>query len=203
MTPKHPVIGLLGGIASGKSTVAQMFASLGAAVIDADRTGHEVLELAPIQRKVRQRWGAEVLDPHGRVDRKKLAARVFADKKETAHLVDMVHPSILRRMKQEKARIQREGRAKAVILDAALLLEAGLVEWCDVLVFVDAERRLREERVRQQRQWNPGELAKRARLQIAPTHKKRLADFVIDNNGSRRAALAQVRKCFQSLTVYR
>ena len=122
-----PVIGLIGGIGSGKSLVAATFARRGARVISGDELGHEAPAAAGDPcRSVVQRWGPEVLDEQGRIDRRRLGAIVFADPSERRALEAMVFPWIERRIREEidDAR-KRTGQVRLIVLDAAVMLEAG------------------------------------------------------------------------------
>jgi len=122
------VIGVLGGVASGKSLVARQLAELGAEVLDADRAGHEVLRSAEIEAAARRRWGEAIFGADGRIDRSRLGQIVFgpgADaQREREYLEQLTHPEIHRRLADEARRLQQSGTSIAV-LDAPLLLEAG------------------------------------------------------------------------------
>jgi dephospho-CoA kinase len=175
-----PIVGILGGICSGKTTVAKMLAERGFDLIDADRIGHEVLDRPEIKRRLREEFGREIFDADGRVERPKLARLVFGNCEATESLNSIVHPPIL----QEIDRRIRSADGP-VVLDAALLVEKGLHEkCCDLLVFVHAPRQERLRRARQERNWDAPELQRREDKQISPTEKRRHADFVIDNGGT-------------------
>jgi dephospho-CoA kinase len=139
------VIGMLGGVASGKSLVAQELARLGAGLLDADRAAHEVLRMPEVETAARERWGTKVFGPDGRIDRARLAEIVFADApggpRERKYLEQLTHPKIGPLLAREAERLAASGTAVAV-LDAPLLLEAGWDKLCERLVFVDAPRGL-------------------------------------------------------------
>src|SRR5947209_13299897 len=140
MHSHKPVIGLVGGIGSGKSAVAAAFARRGGVVIDADPIGHRALEDPEILGRVRELWGERVLDGAGEVDRKKLGAIVFASPVERAKLEHLVHDWIGERIREEIARVGADPAAAFVVLDAAVMLEAGWNKVCDRLVYVHAPR---------------------------------------------------------------
>ena len=94
------LIGILGGIASGKSTLAGILTEWGAALIDADKIGHKLLEQSEIQRKIREEWGEDVFNSEGRIDRVRLGSIVFADKLEMEKLSDIVHPPLLKNIEE-------------------------------------------------------------------------------------------------------
>jgi len=195
------VIGLLGGVASGKSLVGRQLADLGAGVLDADRAGHEVLKLPEVEAAAIQRWGGAVFGPDGHIDRRRLAEIVFADPpggpRERRFLEELTHPRIGRQLLLEAAAMEAEGKPAAV-LDAPLLLEAGWGKLCRVLVFVDAPGEVRLARAKA-RGWTEEQFAARERAQQHVDVKRRRAHVVIDNSGTSEQTLAQVERFWRSL----
>ena len=191
------VIGLSGGIASGKTTVAKMFEALGAVVINADEIAREVVERPPVRQKIVRRWGREMMKG-GALDRRRLAAAVFADAKELRALEGMTHPAILREI-QRRIRRHRASKAPLIVLDAPLLNEARLDRVCDAQVFVAARAAQRCARSRRERQWTGKDLARREAQQMALDTKRRRATYVIDNSATRAATGAQVRALWKAL----
>jgi len=194
------VIGLLGGVASGKTFVARALAELGAGVLDADGVGHEVLRTPEVEEIVRKHWGEGVFGPDGHVDRKRLAGVVFGDSplavESRKRLERILHPEIERRLRREAERMAASG-LPAAVLDAPLLSEAGWVGQCDLLVYVDAPRPLRLARA-QQRGWNEKDFAAREGVQESLDSKRRLADWVIDTSRSPEDTRAQVERFWHS-----
>lgn len=188
-----PVIGLLGGIAAGKTTVAKMFEELGAKVVSADEIAHAVLNEPDTRQRVVGRWGREVLEARGRVSRTALAKRVFGDAQETAALEAITHPAIVARMRQQVAAAQRAPDALAVVVDAPLLLETALDSLCGVLVFIECPRSIRARRS-SERGWDLDELARRERHQAPLETKRERADYVIRNNVSLENTREQVEQ---------
>jgi dephospho-CoA kinase len=183
-------IGLVGGIASGKSRVAQLLVDLGAGMLDADRTGHAVLaEDADVHAAIRRRWGDAVFDADGNVDRAAIAERVFGSSAEATverqFLEGLLHPRIGRRLEAQQQEFAAAGRP-AVVLDAPLLLEAGWKPMCDVVLMVDATRETRLARARA-RGWTEDEFDLREASQWSADEKRRHADVVINNEGSEQA----------------
>ncbi len=183
------VIGVLGGIASGKSAVARLLAGppeQGAPVISADALAHEALEQPEIRAAILEAFGPEVLDPDGKLDRGRLAARVFRDPAQRAALEGWIHPFVRARICSELAQARERG-APRVVLDVPLLLENdpehGLARACDVLVFVDVSAAERERRATRNRGWLPGEVARREAAQMPLEQKRQRADYVIPNEG--------------------
>ena len=195
------VVGLLGGIACGKSLVARQFAELGAVILDADRAGHEVLCLPEIEASARARWGDAIFGPDGHVQRAKLAAIVFAPGErglaELAYLESLTHPRIGERLEQQVIAAERAGY-KVAVLDAPVMLKAGWQRYCQRLVFIDAPWEQRVLRA-QQRGWSAAELKAREARQPSLDVKRSVCDTVIDNGGTIDATGAQVERLWCEL----
>lgn len=195
-----PVIGLVGGVGSGKSAVARAFEKLGCVVSDSDKAVREVLARPQVVDTLVGWWGEGVLDADKRVDRKKVADLVFKDPFERRRLESLVHPMVRESRGDLIARARASG-AKGVVVDAPLLFEAGVDAECDAVVFVDAKRSVRLGRVREHRGWDEAELDRRENAQMPLEEKRRRSDHVLPNNGTldeleSRAAklLATIRK---------
>jgi dephospho-CoA kinase len=195
------IIGILGGVASGKSTVARQFARLGAGVLDADQAGHRALRLPQVEAAIRQRWGEAVFGPDGHIDRERLAQIVFAAGPEAQanrkYLEQLTHPEISRLLKQQAEALAAAGTVVAV-LDAALLREAGWDAQCEKIVFVEAPREVRLARAAA-RGWREEDFAAREGAQGSLDQKRADADVVIDNSGSPERTQAQVERFWASL----
>ena len=195
------LIGILGGVASGKSEVSSRLRSLGAAVLDADRVGHAVLREAEVKRAVQRRWGEAVLDAAGEIDRRKVAEIVFAaapeSKAELTFLEELTHPRIGQRLQEQLAELHREG-VRAAVLDAPVMLKAGWDRMCQRIIFVDAPRDVRLARARQ-RGWTEADFAAREAAQEPLETKRSRADVTIDNSLTRQHLFAQVDRFWQSL----
>lgn len=195
------IIGLLGGVASGKSVVAQELAQLGACILDADQAGHQVLQTPHVQEAIRNRWGQEVFGPDGQVDRARLAQRVFAHSAQAAqdrrYLEEITHPEIGQLLRSQAQTLAEIG-CPAAVLDAPLLLEVGWDRWCDKLVFVDAPWEVRQARALA-RGWSVEQFAAREAAQWPVEQKRLRADIIIDNSGSLETTRIQVLRFWQSL----
>jgi dephospho-CoA kinase len=176
-------LGLVGGIASGKSVVADCFRDLGAVVLDADRAGHDVLREPEVIGLLKQRWGEGVLDSRGQIDRRSVAQIVFAPggADDKRFLEQLVHPRIESQLHDELAQARSsEPPPRAVVIDAALLFEAGWDRLCDKIVFVDAPRDARLERA-VRRGWSTEQFAAREAAQLPLDEKRRRAHVLIRN----------------------
>jgi dephospho-CoA kinase len=183
------VIGLIGGIGSGKSQVAAEFQRHGAAVLAGDKLGHDALLQHDIRKQIVELWGKEILDAAGEVDRRKLGRIVFGEPPQLRALERIVFPFIERGL--------RDGIAKAdaplVVVDAAILLEAGWNELCDGIVYIHAPRPLRFMRLASERGWSAKEVEAREQVQMSLTEKVSRADVAIDNSGTPEDLARQVR----------
>ncbi len=195
------ILGLLGGVASGKSLVAGQLARLGAGVLDADRAAHEVLRMPEVEQAARERWGEAVFGADGHIDRKRLAAIVFAPPpkgpQERAFLEELTHPRIGRLLEEEAERLAAAG-VRVAVLDAPLLLEADWDRLCHRLIFVDAPRQLRLARALA-RGWSEMDFAARECVQESLDSKRKRADAVVDNSGSPEQIQAQIERLWASL----
>jgi dephospho-CoA kinase len=195
------VVGLIGGIGSGKSRVAQLLAQRGAAVIAADELGHQALRQPAVKDALRQRWGPAVVDDHGDIDRGKLAALVFADSAERRLLETIVFPYIEQGIDAGIAQANLDPNVRFVVLDAAIMLERGWSSICDRIVYVHAPRAQRLERLARQRGWNEKEVRRRSRAQMPLTEKASRAHFVLDNSGSAEELTDQIEWLLASLLL--
>ena len=190
--PPRPVIGILGGVGAGKSLVASQLAQLGCEVVDADRIGHALLDEPRIRQAVRERFGDEVFDPSGRVDRQCLGRRVFGSPEDLEALEAILQPELTERVRRAVLDA-RGGTAAAVVLDAPLILEKGLDALCDFMVYVSVPVEVRQGRVRRARGWNPSEVVRREASQISLKTKQDRADYIVDNSASPEHTLEQIR----------
>ena len=192
---EKPVIGILGGIGSGKSTIAAEFSKLGCKVIDADRIAHELLQEPHVREKVVGLFGQAVLDSSGKIDRRKLAEIVFADDHMLASLNAIIHPIVLQRTQELIERFRNQDQVKAIVLDMPLLVEVGWHEKCDKLIFVDCEQKLRLERAKK-KGFDKKQIKIREKFQISLDNKASLADNTIENNSDFSAIAKQVTGIF-------
>jgi len=192
---EKPVIGILGGIGSGKSTIAAEFAKLGCKVIDADRIAHELLQEPPVREKVVRLFGQAVLDSSGKIDREKLAEAAFADHKMLALLNRIIHPLVLQRTQELIEQCKSQNQVKAIVLDMPLLVEVGWHKRCDKLIFVNCEKKLRLERAKKMG-FDKNQVKIRENFQISLDNKASLADNNIENNSDFSAIAKQVTGIF-------
>ncbi len=198
-TVQTRIIGITGGVACGKSSVAAIFEQAGARRIDADRLGHEVLTDPAAIAAIRDTWGSTVFDSQGRVDRQRLAAIVFAPApdgpRNRALLEAISHPRIAALLDERAAQAEADG-CPWVVIDAALLFEAGWNRRCVHVVFVDAPLAVRRNRAAA-RGWSNEQFLAREAAQWPPERKRALADCVIDNSGDFAQTAEQVHSLIE------
>lgn len=178
-----PVIGLIGAIGAGKSTVGKLLAARGGHVIDADALGHDALRQPDIVSGLVNRWGETIRKPDGTLDRRAIGRIVFSNPDERNALEATVYPYIGKRTLQEIAAAQADPSVAFVVLDAAVQLEAGWAETVDRLLYVDASRAERVKRLAVRSNWSESELAAREAAQWPAERKKARADAVLSNDG--------------------
>jgi len=194
------VVGILGGIASGKSTVTRLLAAMGAIVLDVDTIAHDVLRQDEVKDALRERWGKTVFDSAGEIDRHKLAQLVFEQtgqgKEDLQFLEGISHPRVTR----ELSRLFEEyaSRDVVIVLDAAVMLKAGWEKFCDSILFVDADEQTRLERAKK-RGWSREEFIDREANQESLEHKSTFADLVIKNGSDLADTQSQLETFWQSI----
>ena len=212
------IVGISGGIGSGKTAVTGMLRELGAIVIDADKIAAALLEESEIKDSIVAEFGKDVFDTKGKINSASLAQAAFQSRQSVERLNKIMHPPILARIEAQIAQIgkvepkteekentstKRSSANKVssvvVVIDAPLLYETGLTGICDYAVFVDADKETRVARLKQSRNWDESELARRESLQEDMEKKRKEADFVINNNSDLAETQDQVGELWVTL----
>jgi len=196
-----PVIGLIGGIGSGKSAVAAELVKHGGRIVSGDKLGHDALLQPDIKEAIVRRWGKEVLDENGEIARRTLGVEVFAAPAERKALEVLVFPYIERGLREEIDAARQVSAVAFVILDAAIMLETGWNKQCDWLVYVHAPRAVRLARLAERRGWSEKEVAARESAQMPLTDKVARADWAIDNSGTPAELTRQVDRLLEALGI--
>ncbi len=196
---RKPIIGIAGGIGSGKSTVAAEFAELGCAVIDADKIAHELLDEPDVYGQIVASFGRQILNRENKIDSSKLAEVVFSDPDNVSRLNSIIHPPVLVRIERLIRQLNHRDAVKAIVLDIPLLFEAGWEKRCDRLIFIDCNEALRAERVKKMGLFDENQLKSRENFQISLDKKAELCDNTIDNNSGFEALAAQVTEIFTNI----
>ncbi|MCC5831271.1 MAG: dephospho-CoA kinase [Phycisphaeraceae bacterium] len=190
LTKRKPVIGLAGGIGSGKSWIAAQLRKLGCGVISADDLARKALDEPEVIRAVLDRWGLGVLNDLDRIDRGKVASQVFNDLTERRFLESLIHPRVHEGRRKLRTDMNADPGVVAIVEDCPLLFESGLNSDCDAVIFVDAPLEIRRKRVKAQRGWDAEELERREKTQLPLDTKAARADHTIAN-GSDEATVSE------------
>jgi dephospho-CoA kinase len=194
------LVGLTGGIATGKSTVSNMFRALGCEVIDADILAREVVAPGePALAEIAAEFGREVLQADGALDRKKLGAVVFGDAARRKRLEQITHPAIGARFQQRLAELEARGFDGIVLWDAPVMIESGGYTLMEKLVVVATDEATQGARLRARDAIEAAEAERKIKSQMPVAEKAKLADYVIDNAGDRDATERQVREVHGAL----
>ena len=202
---KKPVIGLVGGVGAGKSFLSRALAeNPGFAIINGDSMGHEVLRQSATKSQIRQHFGDSVFDEKGEVIRPAVGKLVFGtgpeERAARETLERIVHPQIRELLKQEIDKAKSSPIIKAIILDAAVLFEAGWRDLCDAVIFLDVPESERLARVQKNRGWTRKDFLTRESSQLAVESKREKSDFVLDNSGSAENSVSQFNQIFSQIT---
>lgn len=199
--PKPPVLGVVGGIAAGKTTAARILERWGAAVVDADRIARRVLELPEVQKKLQKEFGDNILGPDGSIRPSALGRLAFGQEGGVQRMNSIMHPPILERMERQVTDLRERAEVPLIAVDAPLLMEKKLdTRYCDAVLFVDAPRQDRLQRVRNERGWTKDELDRREQNQMDPAQKKQRADYVVRNDGPGGELKKALARVWQQLT---
>lgn len=209
-------VGLTGGMAAGKSVVGEMFVALGAHLVQADHIAHELMQPGqPVYDEVVRQFGPDILDPDGNVNRAKLAKLAFSRGEPTAEgeafplrsrvdeLNRIVHPAVIRRQEEWMEKVGRKNPLAIAIVEAALILEAGVAKRFDRLIVVTCteEQRVARFAARHKLSFSAArqEVSRRMAAQLPDAEKIKAANYIIDNSGSLDQTLEQVRQIWQHL----
>jgi dephospho-CoA kinase len=195
-----PVIGLTGGIGAGKSTVTQRLEELGAAVIDADKVGHQIyVPELPAWREIVATFGQEVLNADRTINRQALGKIVFADPEALRTLNHIVHPKMYDRMAELIAELRTQGGMKAIVVEAAVLIEANWMSLVDQVWVVVASEAVVVDRLAQQRSLSAAQVRTRIAAQLSNDERLKHAQVVIHNDGSFLQVHAAVQQAWNQL----
>ena len=198
------MLGLVGPTGSGKSLVAQALAADGARVLDADRMGHDITDHDPdVRAALIAEYGADVYRADGKLDRRRVAERVFEDATALARLNELVHPRIVERLRQGIAEAVRDGFEGVVVVDAALMMDWGFERECDAVLAVLAPPALQRARLMAARGWSESQASRRLARARSNEAFAALADETVLNDGGEAEAVAAARGALAKLRARR
>jgi dephospho-CoA kinase len=193
------VVGLTGAVGSGKSAAADALEALGCARFDADRSAKGALDRPEVIDTLCDWWGSAVVGDDGRIDRSRVASIVFADDDQRRRLEGLIHPIVREDLAGALTAAANRGD-RCMALDIPLLHEGGLDAWCDAVLFIDAPREQRLERVSTNRGWNEAELARREAAQMPEGEKRRRATTIVRNDADLPTLAARVEAAFRAVS---
>jgi len=189
-----PIIGIAGGIGSGKSFVARLFGELGCLVLSADEQVRAAYADPAVRETLKQWWGDGVINSEGHVDRRAVAQRVFEKPEERRRLEALIHPRVAAMRDAAMVAAATDAQVLAFVWDIPLLFEVGLNTRCDAIVFVDAPWADRLRRVHESRGWDEAELRRRENLQLGLDNKRRMSNDIVQNTADVGFARKQVQE---------
>ena len=189
-----PIIGIVGGIGSGKSFVSKLFGEMGCLVVNSDDQVRAAYRDPRVIDTLRQWWGDGVISADGSVNKRAIGQRVFADPEQRQRLEGLLHPLVNAARERQMEAAANDPAVVAYVWDTPLLIETGLHESCDAIVFVDAPLETRLNRVRETRNWDAAELVRRENLQRGLDTKREISDHVVSNTADVDYARRQVRE---------
>jgi dephospho-CoA kinase len=194
------LVALTGGIATGKSVVAQVWNQLGCYVHESDTLAHELQAPdKPAWKAIVSHFGEKILNPDRTINRHVLGSIVFANSKEREFLNNLLHPMVMTKKKELVERLEQEGRYKIFVSVAALTIEAGYANFFDKVVVAHCDSETQLERVMERDSISRTEALEKIQSQMSPKEKRKFADYVIDTSGTLRQTLEQAEKVFRNL----
>jgi dephospho-CoA kinase len=196
------IVALTGGIATGKSVAARVLQELGCYVHHADKTAHELMEPEkPAWREIVDHFGEEILNNDKTINRSKLGSIVYSDRKERLFLNKIVHPLVSEKRKEIIQSLEKDGRYKIFVSEAALTIEAGFVQFFDRIVVVYCEKEIQIKRLMERDQISRSEALEKLKSQKEPEEKTKYADYIIDTSGTLQSTIEQAERVYRNLIL--
>jgi len=196
------IVALTGGIASGKSVVANILEELGCYIHHADRVAHELIEPEkPAWKTIVAHFGKKILNEDKTINRSRLGKIIFSDKKEQHFLNELIHPLVLKKKKETITKLEKEGSYNIFISEAALTVEAGFIDVFDKVIVVYINREVQIERLMERDRISRAEVIQKLKSQMAPEEKLKYADYIIDTSGTLQSIVEQTERIYRNLMI--
>tara|TARA_B100000029_G_scaffold516109_1_gene626966 strand:+ start:45255 stop:45848 length:594 start_codon:yes stop_codon:yes gene_type:complete len=193
------VIGIAGGIASGKSTASEIFKRFGAHVIDADLIGHELLKSDKIRDKIVRIFGESVLTQTGDIDRRILGDRIFTDEEARLSLNKLVRPAIRQEIRQKINLKRKENKETVIVVDAALLVDSGPTDLVNCVILVTATTTIRIKRIILRNKISENEAKQRINAQVDDKKQAKWADYILENDGTQQELIKKATELWEAI----
>lgn len=196
------IVALTGGIATGKSVVANILEELGCYIHHADRVAHELTEPEkPAWEKIVTRFGKKILNKDKTINRSRLGKIIFSDKKEQDFLNGLIHPLVLQKKKETIKKLEEEGRYNIFVSEAALTVEAGFTDFFDKVIVVYCTRDIQIERLMERDRISRKEALQKLKSQMTPEEKLKYADYIIDTSEMLQSTVEQSERVYRNLVI--
>ncbi len=196
------IVALTGGIATGKSVVANILEDLGCYIHHADKISHELTEPEkPAWKKIVAHFGGIILNKDKTINRSRLGKIIFSDKKEQVFLNELIHPLVLKKKKETIGKLEEEGRYNIFVSEAALTVEAGFIDLFDKVIVVYCARDIQIKRLMERDRINRKEALQKLKSQMTPEEKLKHADYIIDTSETLQDTVEQTERIYRNLVI--
>jgi len=196
------IVALTGGIASGKSVVAEILEDLGCYIHHADKIAHDLMEPEkPAWKKIVVHFGKKILNEDKTINRSRLGKIIFSDEKERRFLNELIHPPVLEKKKEVISRLEKEGHYNIFISEAALTIEAGFADFFDKIIMTYCKEEVQKKRLMERDGISPKQTIKIIKSQMQPQEKLKYADYIIDTSSSLQSTVEQTERVYRNLMM--
>ncbi len=196
------IVALTGGIATGKSVVADILQEMGCYIHHADKIAHELTEPEkPAWEKIVAHFGENILNKDKTINRSRLGKIIFSNKKEQVFLNELIHPLVLQKKKETIEKIEKEGSTNIFVSEAALTVEAGFTDFFDKVIVVYCTRDIQIERLMERDRISRKEALQKLKSQMAPEEKLKYADYIIDTSETLQSTVEQTERIYRNLVI--